>query len=588
MFATVVVACALAAPASASDPPAIPITADISPSGGNSFGTREVAAGPTQSIDVAFYPNDPVFRSADVVTQDAMVINSPGDATVNPNFPVTSNTCTAGRTIYYGFPCRVRVTFDPVSTGAKNAVLYIWTGNTVGAIPLSGTGVQTNLSLTPDHLDFGHLLIYNPGDPVPQTAKLENTGTQPFTISNIGFNGSSDFARLTGAGGDCGSGTTLNQHQYCNLRAQFVPTAERVESAQIVVTNGTGVISTLNLVGEGLAPDSIADPGFADFGDQAIGEGPTATKTVDVRNNGSSSMQIMDSTTITGPDASQYSIVSDGCPVGTALDPGGTCPVTVAFDPSTTGNKVASVVFSTNGYYNASPSVILNGRGTLPAGVLTPGVIGFGPKRVDLGPAAPQAFTLASNGDDSLVIKSYSVTGADAGDFSVDTASCGSSTMSVGAHCNVVVGFDPTTAGDKTATLSLDTNGAPVLAQLTGTGLAAPVVEPPPPPVDAKCDGKTATIVGTDGKDVLKGTGGPDVISGLGGPDVISGLGGGDVICGGAGNDKLSGGKGNDKLLGGAGRDQLVGGPGNDKLVGGAGKDVLKGGPGRDKPKSAG
>jgi Ca2+-binding RTX toxin-like protein len=42
-----------------------------------------------------------------------------------------------------------------------------------------------------------------------------------------------------------------------------------------------------------------------------------------------------------------------------------------------------------------------------------------------------------------------------------------------------------------------------------------------------------ATIVGTDGNDVLSGTAGRDVIAGLDGNDVITGLGGDDVICGG-------------------------------------------------------
>ena len=40
------------------------------------------------------------------------------------------------------------------------------------------------------------------------------------------------------------------------------------------------------------------------------------------------------------------------------------------------------------------------------------------------------------------------------------------------------------------------------------------------------CFGQAATIVGTEGDDVLKGTDGADVISGLGGTDVIDGLGG--------------------------------------------------------------
>jgi uncharacterized delta-60 repeat protein len=94
---------------------------------------------------------------------------------------------------------------------------------------------------------------------------------------------------------------------------------------------------------------------------------------------------------------------------------------------------------------------------------------------------------------------------------------------------------------------------------------------------NAKCAGKQATIIGTNGRDKLKGTKKRDVITGLGGKDTIKGLGGNDLICGGKGKDRLLGGPGNDKLLGQQGKDFLKGGPGKkDKEIGGAGKDVQK------------
>ena len=90
-----------------------------------------------------------------------------------------------------------------------------------------------------------------------------------------------------------------------------------------------------------------------------------------------------------------------------------------------------------------------------------------------------------------------------------------------------------------------------------------------------RCDGRTPTVVGTDGDDVLRGTNGADVIMGLGGDDRIDGLNGDDVICGGAGDDDLRGSNGVDTLLGGFGEDDLSGGNGDDRLVGGPGRDVL-------------
>jgi myo-inositol-hexaphosphate 3-phosphohydrolase len=114
------------------------------------------------------------------------------------------------------------------------------------------------------------------------------------------------------------------------------------------------------------------------------------------------------------------------------------------------------------------------------------------------------------------------------------------------------------------------------------------------------CFGETATIVGTEGNDIIIGTEGKDVIVGLGGVDDIKGRGGDDVICGGdgddiihgeTGDDKINGDAGNDMLNGGEGNDIIFGGPDNDEingyldddeLYGDAGIDTLNGGPGHD------
>jgi Ca2+-binding RTX toxin-like protein len=113
--------------------------------------------------------------------------------------------------------------------------------------------------------------------------------------------------------------------------------------------------------------------------------------------------------------------------------------------------------------------------------------------------------------------------------------------------------------------------GVMALGAQTGAQTQAPT---PPGQATPTCNGKPATIVGTDGGENIEGTRGPDVIVGLGGNDInILGRGGSDVICGGRGWDFLWGGPGNDTLLGQADRDALSGGNGNDRCEGGKGKD---------------
>ena len=96
------------------------------------------------------------------------------------------------------------------------------------------------------------------------------------------------------------------------------------------------------------------------------------------------------------------------------------------------------------------------------------------------------------------------------------------------------------------------------------------------------CAGRTATIVGTGGDDVLTGTPGGDVVAGLGGDDVIDGLGGKDYLCGGSGDDTIDGGVGADRIYGGGGADILTGASGRDRLYGQGGGDSLDGNGGTD------
>lgn len=105
------------------------------------------------------------------------------------------------------------------------------------------------------------------------------------------------------------------------------------------------------------------------------------------------------------------------------------------------------------------------------------------------------------------------------------------------------------------------------------------------------CFDLPATIVGTEGDDVLFGTPGPDVIVGGDGNDVIRARGGDDFVCGGDGDDTiygavgadyLDGEAGDDKISGRGGADWIDGGPGQDLINGGGGDDWINGGDGDD------
>jgi len=120
------------------------------------------------------------------------------------------------------------------------------------------------------------------------------------------------------------------------------------------------------------------------------------------------------------------------------------------------------------------------------------------------------------------------------------------------------------------------------LALLGSAFIAQAAAAPRGDPEAPRCQGRAATIVGSEEGDVLHGTPRPDVIWGGRGEDVIHGLGGNDVICGGRGEDTIDGGRGNDRIFGGPRDDRLYGGHGDDQILGGGGDDFIHGGLGID------
>jgi hypothetical protein len=126
------------------------------------------------------------------------------------------------------------------------------------------------------------------------------------------------------------------------------------------------------------------------------------------------------------------------------------------------------------------------------------------------------------------------------------------------------------------------TNRILTLVLVIGAGVVAPAHAAP------TCWGRTVTVWGTPGDDVIRGTTAREVIHGRGGDDVIysgntkEAPADRDFICGGGGADTLHGSEVDEALVGGWGNDVLdargagegdflVGGPGNDSLAGGRG-----------------
>ncbi|MCP4540907.1 MAG: choice-of-anchor D domain-containing protein [Chloroflexi bacterium] len=106
--------------------------------------------------------------------------------------------------------------------------------------------------------------------------------------------------------------------------------------------------------------------------------------------------------------------------------------------------------------------------------------LAFGGQDVDDGPTASQTVTITNDGDADLHVSSISLTGSDLTEFAIESGGI-AVTLTANSTHTVQVSFDPTTAGAKSANLSVasdDDDEATVDVALTGTGTEGANVAP--------------------------------------------------------------------------------------------------------------
>jgi len=216
--------------------------------------------------------------------------------------------------------------FSTVETGwtpTYNATSLIATYNGAAAVTFS-----------PTTLSFPTLQV---GTNTTLPVTLTNSGVETLTISSISITGTnkSDF---TIASNNCG--TSLDVGLSCTVGVKFAPPVAGKRSAQLsVVDNACGLPQIVNLIAAGTNVTLAPSP--ADFGTEAVG---VTSSPVDVTltNHGTKTITVK-SVTITGTNAGDFAIKSNGC---TSVASGGSCTITLTFTPQATGARNATLSVS--------------------------------------------------------------------------------------------------------------------------------------------------------------------------------------------------------------------------------------------------
>jgi hypothetical protein len=341
----------------------------------------------------------------------------------------------------------------------------------LGAAPaLAGGG---GLSASPSQLAFGEVDLHYGGSPRQSVNFYGTNPIAPTAIESVEVQGA-EAAHFQIVGDGC-SGDQLEMGQGCSIEVEFDASGVRgVHAATLALATSEGPLE-VPLSGDGATGTLTATPdplSFAAIPYTAPGthnEGENSeSEQVEIQNSANASTRIA-TTSIVGPDASSFSIQYD-CGEGDVLGTNNSCGVGVRFQPTSPGPKSASLVLDSDS--QGGPLVVpLEGEGRNGPKLsfsATQSLLGD----VALGSSAQQVLGVTNTGDYPLLIQRTFLVSGTPLMFPVLSDSCSGQILYPTEACTITVGFQPTTLGEKDASLLFITN-APMIgvAGFDGVGV---------------------------------------------------------------------------------------------------------------------
>ncbi|HVI08183.1 MAG TPA: choice-of-anchor D domain-containing protein, partial [Candidatus Binatia bacterium] len=401
--------------------------------------------------------------------------------TISGDYSLVNNCSSA---VSPGGACSLSVTFTPAAIGDRSGTVVInyRLGTDAGqlVLPLDGTGLVAEATVSPSTLSFGSQLVATTS--AGQTVTVTNNGTALLTISNVAASG--DFA-MTDNCGSLGAGLS------CSAQVTFTPTASGTRNGTLTITDelGTQVVA---LAGTGTAPGVGLTQSILYFGNLAVGS-VSGGQTVTVTNTGNTTLTF---TSITA--AGDYA-ESDTCssPIGI----NGTCSITVTFDPTEIGTRNGTVTLLSNA---PTQVIVLTGAGTSNStGTMSSPELTFGPQQVGTtSPSQQLVFTNTSGGQ--MTVNGCTI----AGDFVIASGCAGSVVLQNLDTVTMQIAFQPTAPGNRVGFLQLSNNLGTQQVSLQGTGLQSGINISP---VNLNFGNQTTGTSGTPQNVVLTNTGTGDL-----------------------------------------------------------------------------
>lgn len=351
---------------------------------------------------------------------------------------------------------------------------------------------EPKVNLSPAQVDFKQQAVKVSSD--EKTITLKNSGQADLTNIKISFSGDNkgDFALAKTS--NCG--TKLAAGENCQINVTFKPTAGDARQADLVVkSNAASSPDEVALKGTGVEQPAVSlKPASLNFKKVEVKQ-TSAEKTITLSNTGKADLTKI-KLTVTGTNKGDFAIErSSDC--AATLAAGKNCKINVTFTPKAMCDREATLTVASNA--TTSPDEIaLKGTGVDEEGQATDCVatttdatttdanepttieegqpvaelamtsLDFGSQVIET-TSTEQAVTLKNTGTADLSDIDLAITGAQADEFGNPSSTC--STLAPTEECVINMTFTPMDTGERTATLTINSNAEPISMTLMGTGV---------------------------------------------------------------------------------------------------------------------
>jgi Abnormal spindle-like microcephaly-assoc'd, ASPM-SPD-2-Hydin/Protein of unknown function (DUF1573) len=415
-------------------------TGELSTSPGSlTFGTVATGTSVNQQVVLTNTGNAAVNISAVTVVGTGLTVSGvPASTALNPSESI-----------------RLIASFAPAAAGNISGSILIASNaaNSPLTIPVSATGAQAGLTISPASYNFGSVVD---GQTMSQTITVTNTGTAPLTIAQLSVSGNaySVSGLVTPLTIAAGSNTTFG--------VLFAPTtAGNLTGNVSIASNAPNSPNVLPLNGTGSAASAALSSNPASVSFTNVNAGSSSSKTVTITNNGNTTLTISKITV----NAKDFTVGGLTAPI--TLAAGQNVGMNVAFNPTASEDVTGNItVTSTEG---ASSVVAVSGIGVQPQLTITPASASFGDATV--GSSSTQTVQLSNTGTGTLTITQVSVAGTG---FSTSTLSL-PLILNAGQSASFNVQFDPPSAATDSGSVTVVSNApnSSAAIALSGTGVAA-------------------------------------------------------------------------------------------------------------------